>query len=176
MSDVPSRLTLMVCENLSLAMILLRRGSADAVSRVLLRHRGIELPSHGRLSAAPDVSVLWSGPDRFLAVREAPDPQPLMELGTALDGLAYVVEASNSRLVLQVAGCGAAEALNRLLPIDLHPRAFTPGSVALTSAGHIAVQVWRDGNAPAFRLACGSSFGASLRRQLEEAGFGSARE
>lgn len=172
MSDLPSQPTLTVCDHLSLAMILLRRGAAEAASRAVQAHCGVTLPQPGRLSAAQGLALLWSGPDRFLIVREGPDPQ--LEVDAVLQGLGYVVEASSSRLVLEASGCGAAEALNRVVPIDLHPRIFTPGSVALTSAGHIAVQIWRTAAAPVFRLACGASFGSSLRQQLAHAGFGAA--
>ncbi|HET8997069.1 MAG TPA: sarcosine oxidase subunit gamma family protein [Acetobacteraceae bacterium] len=172
MSDVRSRLALTVCESVSLAMILLRRGTASAASSALQARCGFALPQPGRLTSASATQVLWSGPDRFLAVRDDPRTGLAAELTAALGDLAHVVEASSSRTVFEVAGSGAAEALNRVLPIDLHPRAFPAGSVALTSAAHMAVQLWRPGDDAVFRLACSSSFAASLRHHLAAAGFG----
>lgn len=172
MSEISARPTLTVCDHLSLAMILLRHGMAEAASRALQQQCGIELPSPGRLSAGQDMLLLWSGPDRFLAVREHPG-SPAAELSAVLHELAFVVEASSSRTVLQLTGHAAVDMLNRLLPIDLHPRVFTPGSVALTTAGHIAVQLWRCASDSGFHVACSTSFGGSLRNQLAQAGFGS---
>lgn len=172
MSDVRSRLPLTACESLSLAMILLRRGVAVAASNALQAQLGLALPQPGCLTSARETLVLWSGPDRFLAVRDAPGAALVPALIAALGDLAHVVEASSSRAVFEVSGSGAAEALNRVLPIDLHPRAFPAGSVALTTAAHMAVQVWRASDDAVFRLACSSSFSGSLRRHLAMAGFG----
>lgn len=172
MSDVRSRLTLTVCESLSLAMILLRRGVAVAASNALQAQLGLALPQPGCLTSARETLLLWSGPDRFLALREPGGTALVSELTAGLGDLAHVVEASSSRTVFEVSGSGAAEALNRVLPIDLHPRAFHPGNVALTTAAHMAVQIWRTSDDAVFRLACSSSFSGSLRRHLATAGFG----
>lgn len=163
--------TVTACPNVGLASILLRRGAVAAASRALQVQRQLTLPSPGRLTTAAGTTLLWTGPDRFLAVRDAGESGFARELAALLDGLAYVVEASSSRAVLSVAGDGAAEALNRLLPIDLHARVFNPGSVALTMASHIAVQVWRP-DPDSFRVACPSTLAASFRRQLSLAGLG----
>ena len=163
--------TITACPEAGLASILLRRGAAAAVSRAFQAQCRLDLPLPGRLTTAAGTALLWNGPDHFLAVLDSREAGFARELAVLLDGLAYVVEASSSRVVLSVAGDGAVEALNRLLPIDLQARVFSPGSVALTMAGHIAVQVWRpDPNS--FRIACPSSLAVSFRRQLVLAGFG----
>ena len=163
--------TATACPDVGLADILLRRGATAAASRALQAQHQPGLPAQGRLTTAAGTTLLWHGPDRFLAVRESADSAFARELAALLDGLAYVADASSSRLVLSVAGDGVAEVLNRVLAIDLHPRVFDPGSVALTMAGHIAVQVWRP-DPDSFRLACPSSLAASFRRQLSLAGLG----
>ena len=165
-----SRPAVTTCPSVRLASILLRRGAASAAARVLQERYQLDLPSAGRLTTASGTVLLWSGPDRLLAVWETEEPRLARTLATLLKDLAYVVEASSSRAVLTVAGDAAADALNRLLPIDLHPRVFDPGSVALTMAGHIAVQVWRP-DADSFRIACPASLAASFRRQLTHAGL-----
>lgn len=149
----------------AMAVILLRRGSARAASQALTEHFGLALPKPGRASLRDGISVLWSGPDRFLVLQEDPRTARAEALDTALRDLAHVVEASSSRTIFSLAGDSAAEALSRLLPIDLHPRAFPPGSVALTLANHTDVQVWRTESA--FRMACATSFAGSLRATLK---------
>jgi sarcosine oxidase subunit gamma len=158
--------TLTACAKLALALILVRRGRSEAAARGLHDTLGLALPQPGRLGAAGADTVLWCGPDRFLALREGDDIAAPCR--TALGDAAHVLDASGSRLVFQVAGGAAAEALGRLLPIDLHPRVFTPGSVAATLAAHIDVLVWRPAEAPSFRLACPASYGASLYRALSQ--------
>jgi heterotetrameric sarcosine oxidase gamma subunit len=148
-------------DGLSLAMILVRRGATQSVIRTL------RLPSPGRLVRAGAMTLLWHGPDRFLAARQGCMGSELAaELSGLLADAAYVVDASASRVVLSVSGPGAAEALRKLLPIDLHPRVFSPGSVALTCAAHIDVTVWRESDQPLFGLACASSYAESFRRRL----------
>ncbi len=146
--------------DLALAMILVRRGATATLAGTL------RLPSPGRLISAGATTVLWHGPDRFLAARRGIGWELTAELSDMLAGAAYVVDASASRLVLNVSGAGALAALRKLLPIDLHPRVFTPGSVALTYAAHIDVAVWREADQPSFGLACASSYAESFRRRL----------
>jgi heterotetrameric sarcosine oxidase gamma subunit len=146
--------------DLALAMILVRRGAAPSVVRTL------RLPSPGRLIREGATTLLWHGPDRCLAARQGIGAELATELSAVLAGAAYVVDVSASRLVLSVSGPGAPEALRKLLAIDLHPRVFTPGSVALTCAAHIDVTVWRAADQPSFGLACAASYAESFRRRL----------
>jgi heterotetrameric sarcosine oxidase gamma subunit len=147
-------------DNLALAVILVRRGAMTSVARTL------RLPSPGRLVAAGATTLLWHGPGRFLAARRGIGSELAAELSGMLAGAAYVVDASAASVVLSVSGPRALEALRKLLSIDLHPRVFTPGSVALTLAAHIDVTVWRETDQPAFRLACASSYAESFRHRL----------
>lgn len=161
----PGGLSIIEWRDAALAILVLRRGAAGAASQMLAAQVGLALPAAGRFTAHDGLTVLWSGPDRFLAVQERSAGAGLaVALDRVLRDLAHVVEASSSRRVFSLAGGAAADALARLLPIDLHPRAFPAGSVALTMAGHIDVAVWRD--EAGFRLACASSFAASLRTCL----------
>lgn len=155
----------------AVAHILLRQGASGAAAAALSAWRGLDLPPAGHLSAAASACLLWVGPDRFVAVRERGGDGLAHELAAALDGLAYVVEASSSRAVVGLAGEGVTEALGRILPIDLHPRVFTAGCVAATVAAHVPVLVWRPA-VESLRLACPSSLATCLRRQLVLAGFG----
>jgi methylglutamate dehydrogenase subunit D len=157
--------TVATCQDAALAVILVRRGKAAEASQALQARCGLALPPPGRLSVTETGTVLWNGPDRFLVVRQAGGPRLAAQLGAALDGLAYVAEASSSRALLSVTGDAAAERLNRLLAIDLHPRAFAVGSVALTIAAHVPVQIWRPDDA-SFWLACPSSLAASFHGAL----------
>ena len=155
--------------DLSLAMVLVRRNAAPAAAQAMRQHLGVDLPAPGRLTTDAGVTVLWHGPDRFLVLRDGARLKLAPALEVALEGAAYVANASSSRVVMTVAGTDAAEALNRVLPIDLHLRAFTPGSVALTRAAHIDVLVWRVAEEPSFGLACAASYGDSFRRVMRGA-------
>ena len=139
----------------SLATILIARGAVCT----------LELPEPGRLTTSGALTLLWHGPRRFLAMRDGARPKLPDGLRAKLGGSAHVADASASHLVVTVSGTRAAEALGKLLPIDLHPRVFTPGSVALTRAAHIDVAIWRAADA-SFGLACPSSYAENFRHHL----------
>jgi sarcosine oxidase subunit gamma len=59
--------------------------------------------------------------------------------------------------------------LSKLVPIDIHDRAFKVGDVAETIAGHAGTLFWRledNAGAPVFEIAVARSFSVSLRHAL----------
>lgn len=69
-------------------------------------------------------------------------PELVRTLGARLADLAAVADQSDARGVLRVSGPNMRDTLAKGCLIDLHPRAFRPGDVALTSIAYIAVQLW----------------------------------
>lgn len=135
---------------------------------------GMRLAEPSRTVLAEDGDRwLWAGPERWLAMRdvreagEAGDLAFAESLATRLAGLAAVADQSDGLVIVAVQGEAAAAALTKLLPIDLHPRAFGADATALTLAGHIGVQVWRI--ADGFELACFRSLATALLEALEGA-------
>lgn len=152
-----AELSATVRSGVSLATVLVRRSARDRST--------LALPAAGRLHVNGSVMLLWTGPDRFLAIGDG-SPSLAQELAVAFADTAYVTDVSASRLLLDLSGPHVLSALSRLAPLDLHPRAFPPGSVAATVAGHIDLLIWRPGDALSFGLACPSSYGQSLRQRL----------
>ena len=59
--------------------------------------------------------------------------------------------------------------MSKLLPIDIHDRAFKVDDVAETIAGHIGILFWRlddTAGSPVFDIAVARSFSLSLRQAL----------
>ncbi len=91
---------------------------------------GVTLPIEPNTSAAlGDVSLLWSGPGRWLAVGPAKlnglHPQNLRH-GLPVEFL--LTDLSHSRCVLRLEGPAARDVLAKGLPLDLHESAFSPGA------------------------------------------------
>ena len=65
------------------------------------------------------------------------------------------------------------DALAKLIPIDVHPRAFEVGDVASTVASHIGVTLWRVADqpdaAPVFEIIMFRSLARSFWHALTEA-------
>ena len=57
----------------------------------------------------------------------------------------------------------------RAVCIDLHPRVFRPGDVALTAIAHIGVQLWQLDDGPTYELAVFRSMAMSFWSWFEGA-------
>lgn len=141
----------------------------DRISRVL----GIALPaSCGETATGDGHTVLWLGPDEWLVVAKetAPAYDPLVD--ALLEALGVergaVVDVSANRTTLELSGEKARAVLEKGCPVDLHPRAFTPGRAVTTVVGPIPVLLWQV-EATTYRLFPRSSFADYLARWLLDA-------
>lgn len=100
---------------------------------------------------------LGTGPGKWLAFGAiAPD----------IAASASVIDQSGGYGVLEISGRDAVATLEKGIGIDLHPRAFAPDAVAVTTVAHMGVIVWR-GAGDAWRLAVFRSNAASFWHWLE---------
>ncbi|MDB5416268.1 MAG: Sarcosine oxidase gamma subunit [Rubritepida sp.] len=121
----------------------------------------VAMPERPACVAMGQARILWTAPESWL-VLGAPD------LAARAGPTGRVTVLDGARCVIALEGRAAATALSRLVPIDLHPRSFGPGSAAATLAAHIPVLLWAD-PAGGFRLACYRSFARSLWEAVEAA-------
>ena len=168
-----------LCERAEVGKIDLRGDPHDrafmaAVGRVL----DLVLPTEPCTSASKgQVSALWCGPDAWLLTCPYGDVALFMtSLREALgDVHAALTEVSDGRVVLRVSGPNAREVLAQGCPLDLHPRAFAPGSVAGSVLAKTEVLLHLVGEeevgGPVFDLYVGRSFVHYLWAWLTEAGL-----
>jgi sarcosine oxidase subunit gamma len=124
---------------------------------------GIKLPAANHSLADGAITWFWSGPDSWLAMAAAAFDGRL----AAAAPYAAITDQSDGRAIFLVSGPRSREILEKLVPIDLHEAEFSAGHTALTLAGHIPVQIWREGEA--FALACFRSFANALHHALAQA-------
>jgi heterotetrameric sarcosine oxidase gamma subunit len=84
-----------------------------------------------------------------------------------LADVAALTDQSDLWQYFTLSGPAAAEALTRLVPIDLAPQNFPVGAVSVTRAGHLNVRLWHLG-ADIFELAVSRSYADDLRHDLEK--------
>jgi heterotetrameric sarcosine oxidase gamma subunit len=195
-------------DGLAIARIAARKGQlAPLTSRVRERF-GVELPQGPRRVEAGGLAFVGVGVETWLAVSEgglasactslaasgtatgaAPDATAntylnrfAASLRQAIDDLATVSDQIGSYAVLRLTGPRVRDALAKFVPLDLHPRAFDPGSAASTIASHVPVTLWRladgsDGSA-VFEIAAPRSYAGSFWHVVMEssAEFGFVRE
>lgn len=152
---------------LAMAVLVAHRGRFSDVLHAA-RSSGIELPTAPRWISGRDMMVLWNGPGQWL-VRGG---NSFSDLAASLAGLASVaswIDQSHSRAVLRVGGSRARDALAKGFEIDLHPRAFRAGDVAMTQAAGVSAYLWQLDEAPTFEIAVPASFAGSVWHWLSDA-------
>jgi sarcosine oxidase, subunit gamma len=149
------------------------RAFMAAVGRVL----DLLLPTEPCTSAAKaQIGALWLGPDEWLLTCPA---SHVAALGGALRAAlaevhAAVTELTDGRVAFRVAGPSARDVLAKGCPLDLHPRAFAPGSCAqsLLAKASVLIHLLEDDDerGPSFDVYVSRSFAHYLWMWLEDAG------
>lgn len=108
-------------------------GRAAAVGAAL-EPLGLRFPKPNEVVAGAAGRVVWTGPGQAFLIDADPAP---------LTGLAALTDQSDGWVGLRLSGAGAEDALARLIPIDLRPRAFGAGAAARAPLGHMLSVVMR---------------------------------
>jgi methylglutamate dehydrogenase subunit D len=159
-------------DGLGLAMVLARNGATAALKERMQERFGVELPLGPYRAAAGDFALAGIGPDAWLATFERGGNDLAVSLRQAVGSLASVSDQSDGYTVLRLAGPKVRDTLCKLVPIDVHPRVFRVGAVAVTVAAHMGATLWRledhtDGS-PVFEIAVFRSMTASFWHALSE--------
>jgi sarcosine oxidase subunit gamma len=158
-------------DGLGMVGIAARRGRTAELAGLLRDCWHIELPATPRCLRAGPGLLLWAGAAKWLLVTETDDMSEEARLRPLLADAASLVALGDGRAVLRLAGPRVRDALAKLLPIDLHSRAFRPGDTALTACAGMTVQIWQEEAEPdAFHIAAWRGFAASFCRALLAAG------
>lgn len=110
-------------------------GAIARASSELERAHGLTLPGPNRMTEADGAMALWFGQNRWLLI--GPDPD------AALGGCAALTDQSDAWTRVILSGTGAVDVLARLVPVDLRPAAFPPGSAIRTELRHMQAAVAR---------------------------------
>jgi sarcosine oxidase subunit gamma len=116
---------------------------------------GVPVPLEpNRVAAMREVRTLWLGPDEWLVTSpRGAAPDLIGRLRRALaERHATVTDLSSSRAIIEIAGPRARDLLQKGCGLDLHPRAFGPGSCAQTLFARLPVIIDQIAAAPAYRL------------------------
>jgi heterotetrameric sarcosine oxidase gamma subunit len=148
--------------------VIARKGKAKPLALAVKQSFDVALPDTRQLARGQTVSFLWCGHQHWLAM--ADQGELLSTLRAELGALASLSEQSDSRIVLELSGGPTRNALAKLVPIDLHPRAFRPNDTALTLFGHIAGQITQMDEVPTYELMAPRSFAESFVHDVLAAG------
>jgi methylglutamate dehydrogenase subunit D len=160
-----------VRQGLGIARILVRKNAASALARHVQTHFNCALPTSPRRTCGNDIAVMGMGPGSWLAMCENGGNEFASSLKTILGPFAAISDQSDAYGVFRLMGPHLRAALSKLVPIDIHDRAFKVGDVAETIAGHVGILFWRlddTAGSPVFDIAVAQSFSVSLRLSLIE--------
>jgi sarcosine oxidase subunit gamma len=153
--------------DLQIATLIARRGERDGFGERLRTAYGLELPSGPKRVASDRLALLGTGPRTWLALRTGGAPLAL-ELARELGDTAAVADQTDGYAVLRLTGETLRATFEKGLAVDLHPRAFRPGDVAVTTCAHLGVIVWQLDDAPTYEVAVFRSLAASFWHWLCE--------
>jgi sarcosine oxidase subunit gamma len=169
-------------DGLAIATVLVCKGGMEELTRRVRERLGIELPRGPRRIVAGAVALSGIGPETWLATSETHGHDFLLFLKETIGDAAAVCDQSSGYAILRLTGPKLRETLAKMLPLDLHPRAFAPGDVVSSIASHVGATLWRlqdaaDGSA-VFEMAVFRSLAASFWHDLtaSAAEFGFVRE
>jgi methylglutamate dehydrogenase subunit D len=162
----PPGVYVMEREEFTLVNVIARKNEAAALATLLQHAYGLELPTAPRLVSGPWpdgrlLTFIWSGPGQWLAYAESGGGLE-DELVMALGRRAMVAKQSDGRCLLRIWGPKARDVLAKGISLDLDPRVFKQGDVALTMAAHISVQLWQLDDTPTYEIALFRSLAASF--------------
>ena len=129
---------------------------------------GIALPTTPRAVGTDSVQVLWAGPEQWLVTAEDHYDGAAEKFVARLATECMLLDQSDGRAMVEVAGPRARACLAKGLAIDLHPRSFRAGDVALTLASEISAHVWQVDDRPTYRIIISRSFAESFWHWLTE--------
>src|SRR6185437_14176558 len=156
--------------DVAICSVLARRGAGDRLARAIQSEFALELPPTPRHTGNDSLAFAWAGPGQWLALGERmTGPALEQKLRAAAGDAASIVDQSHGRALIRVTGPRAREALAKGVLIDLHPRAFGPGSAASTVVSHIGMHFWQVDAAPTYEIAVASSLALAFLEWLTEA-------
>jgi heterotetrameric sarcosine oxidase gamma subunit len=159
-------------DGLGIAVVLARKGQTLALAARIRERFGFDLVAGPKRVGAHEIFFLGTGPGAWLAMRAGGGNAFATSLRDAIGEHAAVADQSDGLAVARVSGARVRDALCKLFAMDLDARAFQPGDVAVTPAGHVGATLWRVDDlegSPAFEIAIHRSFAVSFRDHLLEA-------
>jgi sarcosine oxidase subunit gamma len=164
--DGPPGLRLQELTQFSLASVIARKDQALQAAMAAQRACGITPPAAAAIATGPGLAFIWSGPGHWLALGPSATEPVETRLGAVFGTHASVFDQSGSRVLLDLRGPRVRDVLAKGMSIDLHPRSFRTGDVAVTTASHLAVHLWQVADDPVYRLLVVRTYFDSLWRWL----------
>ncbi len=131
--------------------VIARRGRAAEVVEILSRHAGSPVADAAKRAGNASLSITGTAPGQWLVVARGAGNE-LDNMRADLNGIAAVTDQGDGRLIIEVCGARARDALAKGIAIDLDASVFKAGDAAQTSAAHTGLQIALIDEAPTFEM------------------------
>jgi heterotetrameric sarcosine oxidase gamma subunit len=135
----------------SAVSVIARHGRAAEVAAVLSRHVGSPVADAAKRAGNTSLSITGTAPGQWLVVARGSGHE-LGNIRADLNGIAAVTDQGDGRLIIEVSGPRARDALAKGIAIDLDASVFKAGDAAQTSAAHIGLQIALIDETPTFEI------------------------
>ncbi len=157
----------------ALVQVMARRGKCAETAKAVKLVFGVAPPDRPGVAKSKNFTLIWSGPDQFLALSTVKDRHSNQDLNHHFGGLASLSDQSDGRVLVSVSGSRVRDMLAKICSLDLHPDVFPIGCAAITAIDHLSTNIWRgDDNSDGhtvFNLLLLSTFAVSLWALLMDA-------
>lgn len=153
--------------NLALASLTAGRNAVAPLSDAIQAGLGALLPQGPHFAAAGGVTLIGTGPGRWIVAADEQSGGGLLERLESLAGsFGSAADQSDASVVFEIAGTDARDTLMKMLLIDIDPATFKPGSAATTQAALIGTTFWQTDDQPTYRFLVARSYAAAFVRAL----------
>lgn len=143
----------------SVVHVAARRGAQQALDEAARSLFGLALPPARRMVQAGGTMIIWAGPEQWLVMQPpSGNDDATAQLAKAFNGLASVVDVSDSRRIFRLEVSRPSEALVRSMGLDFADNVFRAGDVAITHVSHLGVMVWRLPDGRGYDFACARTY------------------
>lgn len=122
------------------------RGALDGapMAAVVQAMGGAGIPGQRQITGQGAVQAAWMSPDELLVLCPLAEVKSMLKQGTeAAQGQHITLaDVSDARAVMDLSGAGWRDALAKLTPGDLHPKAFAMGEVRRSRLAQVPVAYW----------------------------------
>lgn len=167
-SNAANRSAISELADLSVVHVAARRGAERALDEAARSVFGVALPSARRMVQAGNVMIIWAAPEQWLVMQPlAGSGDAAAQLAKTFNGLASVVDVSDSRQIFRLEMSRPSEALIRSMGLDFADNVFRAGDVAITHVSHLGVMVWRLPDGRGYDFACARTYSRDFLDWLE---------
>lgn len=143
----------------SVVHVAARRGARQALDEAASSLFGLALPPPRRMVQAGSSMIIWAGPEQWLVMQPlAGRGDATAQLAKTFNGLASVVDVSDTRRIFRLKVSRPSEALVRSMGLDFADNVFRAGDVATTHLSHLGVMVWRLPDGSGYDFACARTY------------------